>query len=266
MRVADDAAPGIHVQGLKKAFGAQQVLDGVDLEVPRGHITVVIGRSGTGKSVLLKHVMGLLRPDAGTIRVGDDDLAHLSARALRQVRFRFGMVFQHAALFDSMDVYENVAFPLREHGLGDAGGKQRRLREPEIKARVEQMLASVGLTGVGGKGVSELSGGMRKRVGLARALVRDPEFLLYDEPTTGLDPIMAAQIDNLIRGTQDANPGITSLVISHDMAATFRIADHVAMLYEGRVRLYGTPDQFRDTDDPVVRQFVEGRLDGPITV
>ncbi len=267
MRATDEvaAAPGIHVQGIKKSFGTQVVLDGVDLEVPRGHITVVIGRSGTGKSVLLKHVMGLLRPDAGTIRVGDDDLATLGPRALRQVRFRFGMVFQHAALFDSMDVYENVAFPLREHGFKTAAG-QRKMREPEIKARVEEMLGAVGLTGVGAKGVSELSGGMRKRVGLARALVRDPEFLLYDEPTTGLDPIMTAQIDNLIRGTQDRNPGITSLVISHDMAATFRIADHVAMLYEGRVRLYGTPEEFRHTDDPVVRQFVEGRLDGPITV
>lgn len=261
-----DVRAGIHLRGIKKAFGMQQVLDGVDLDVPRGHITVVIGRSGSGKSVLLKHVMGLVHPDAGTVRVGDDDLATLSRTALRLVRFRFGMVFQNAALFDSLDVFENIAFPLREHGTVGPDGRTRRMKEGEIRERVEQMLAAVGLRGVGGKAVSELSGGMRKRVGLARALVRDPEFLLYDEPTTGLDPIMTAQIDNLIRATQDANPGITSLVISHDMAATFRIADHVAMLYEGRVRLYGTPEEFRTTEDPVVRQFVEGRLDGPIGI
>ncbi len=259
-------AAGIRLRGLKKAFGSQQVLDGVDLDVPRGQITVVIGRSGTGKSVLLKHVMGLLRPDAGTVFVGDDDLSKLGAGALRAVRFRFGMVFQNAALFDSMDVYENVAFPLREHGTTGANGRARKMREGEIRERVERMLGSVGLAGAGHKAVSELSGGMRKRVGLARALVRDPEFLLYDEPTTGLDPIMTAQIDNLIRSTQDANPGITSLVISHDMHATFRIADHIAMLYQGRVRLYGDAESFHATDDPVVRQFVEGRLDGPIEV
>lgn len=262
-----ESSAGIELVGLKKAFGAQQVLNGVDLYVPRGQITVVIGRSGTGKSVLLKHVMGLLAPDAGTVRVGTDVLGELSPAALRAVRFRFGMVFQNAALFDSMDVFENIAFPLREHGLGGDAAKLRgRAREAGIRERVEQMLASVGLRGMGHKAVSELSGGMRKRVGLARALVRDPEFLLYDEPTTGLDPIMTAQIDNLIRATQDAHPGITSLVISHDMAASFRIADRMAMLYEGRVRICGTPEELRHTDDPVVRQFIEGRLDGPIPV
>jgi phospholipid/cholesterol/gamma-HCH transport system ATP-binding protein len=262
--------PGIQITALKKAFGQQQVLDGVDLEVPRGKITVVIGRSGTGKSVLLKHVMGLIAPDSGSVRVGNDLLGDLSPRALRNVRFRFGMVFQNAALFDSMNVFENVAFPLREHGIGqgpDASTGQRlrgRAREAAIRERVEGMLAAVGLRDMGYKAVSELSGGMRKRVGLARALVRGPEFLLYDEPTTGLDPIMTAQIDNLIRATQDANPGITSLVISHDMAASFRIADHMAMLYEGKIRMNGTPAEIRSTEDPVVRQFIEGRLEGPI--
>ncbi|MSP57124.1 MAG: ATP-binding cassette domain-containing protein [Myxococcales bacterium] len=255
---------GIQLRGIRKAFGDQQVLNGVDLDVPRGRITVVIGRSGSGKSVLLKHVMGLIHCDAGSVRVGDDELSTLSRTALRLVRFRFGMVFQNAALFDSLNVFENIAFPLREHGSAGPDGRSRRMTEREIGHRVEQMLASVGLSGMGRKGVSELSGGMRKRVGLARALVRSPEFLLYDEPTTGLDPIMTAQIDNLIRSTQDANPGITSLVISHDMAATFRIADHVAMLHDGAVRLHGTPNDFRSTADPVVRQFVEGRLDGPI--
>ncbi len=276
MQTAIQETPGIQITALKKAFGQQQVLDGVDLEVPRGKITVVIGRSGTGKSVLLKHVMGLIVPDSGSVRVGNDLLADLGPRALRNVRFRFGMVFQNAALFDSMDVFENVAFPLREHGIehglhpGQQGtplGTARlrgRAREAAIRERVEGMLAAVGLRDMGYKAVSELSGGMRKRVGLARALVRGPEFLLYDEPTTGLDPIMTAQIDNLIRATQDANPGITSLVISHDMAASFRIADHMAMLYEGKIRMNGTPAEIRSTADPVVRQFIEGRLDGPI--
>lgn len=247
----------IELRGVRKRFGAQDVLRGVDLDVRAGAITVVIGRSGTGKSVLLKHALGLLRPDAGTIRVGGDELTRMSDRALRAVRFRFGVVFQNAALFDSMDVYDNVAFPLREH---------TRLGEAQIRDKVEGMLAQVGLAGVGRKDVAALSGGMRKRVGLARALVRDPEFLLYDEPTTGLDPIMTAQVDALIRETQDRRPGLTSLVISHDMHATFQIADHVAMLHEGRVILDGPPEVFRSTEDPVVRQFVEGRLDGPIKV
>jgi phospholipid/cholesterol/gamma-HCH transport system ATP-binding protein len=247
--------PAIALEGVARRFGTQDVLRGVSLDVPAGKVTVIIGRSGTGKSVLLKHVMGLMRPDAGAIRVGGVDITRLHAAELRRVRFRFGMVFQHAALFDSMNVYDNVAFPLREHS---------KLSEAQIRVRVEAMLASVGLANAGGKQVNELSGGMRKRVGVARAMVRGPEFLLYDEPTTGLDPIMTAQIDALIRDTQDANPGLTSLVISHDMSATFRIADKIAMLHEGRVILEGTKETFRTTDDPRVRQFVEGRLDGPI--
>jgi phospholipid/cholesterol/gamma-HCH transport system ATP-binding protein len=246
---------GIELEGLQKRFGAQEVLRGVSLEIPAGEVTVIIGRSGTGKSVLLKHVMGLMRPDAGIIRVSGQDITRLGDADLRRERFRFGMVFQNAALFDSMNVYDNVAFPLREHS---------KLSEPQICLRVEAMLASVGLKDAGKKQANELSGGMRKRVGVARAMVRGPEFLLYDEPTTGLDPIMTAQIDALIRDTQDANPGLTSLVISHDMAATFRIADKIAMLHEGRVILEGTAETFRETDDPRVRQFVEGRLEGPI--
>ncbi len=255
LRIPDPASPAIRLEGVTKRFGSQEVLRGVDLDVPRGQVMVVIGRSGCGKSVLLKHVLGLLRPDAGRIFVGADEITALAPDPLRKVRFRFGMVFQNAALFDSMNVFENVAFPLREH---------TRAKEPEIRARVEAMLGEVGLAGVGAKDVATLSGGMRKRVGLARAMVRDPEFLLYDEPTTGLDPIMTAQIDALIRGTQDANPGLTSLVISHDMAATFHMADRIAMLHEGRVVLEGPPEVFRTSENPVVRQFVEGRLDGPI--
>lgn len=251
----DPGAVGIRLDGVHKSFGTQHVLRGVSLEVLRGQITVVIGRSGTGKSVLLKHLMGLIRPDQGTIEVSGENITGLDDSSLRRVRNRFGMVFQNAALFDSMDVFENVAFPLREH---------TKMKEKEIRERVESMLAAVGLSGQGKKEPPQLSGGMRKRVGVARAMVRGPEFLLYDEPTTGLDPIMTAQIDALIRGTQDQYPGLTSLVISHDMEATMRTADKIAMLYEGEIILEGSPEVFRTSEDPVVRQFVEGRLDGPI--
>ncbi len=240
-----------------KAFGEHKILRGINIIVPEGRITVVIGRSGTGKSVTIKHIMGLLRPDKGRIFVGDDDLTTMSDRELRKVRLRFGVVFQHAALFDSMDVYENVAFPLREH---------TRLKESEIRAKVSGLLAQVGIHDSDRKQVSELSGGMRKRVGLARALVRDPEFLLYDEPTTGLDPILTAAMDQLIVDAQNANPGITSLVISHDMHAVLSIADKIVMLHEGQVVVEGTPDDFRASRDPMVRQFLEGSLDGPIKV
>ena len=247
----------IQLVDLKKRFGVQEVLRGVNLEIPRGKITVVIGRSGTGKSVLLKILMGLLRPDSGNILLGGQDMTKLGDSALLKMRNRFGMVFQNAALFDSMTVFENIAFPLREH---------ERLKEKELKARVEAALASVGLLEHGHKDPHQLSGGMRKRAAVARALVRKPEFLLYDEPTTGLDPIMTAHVDELIRGTQDSTPGLTSLVISHDMQATLHIADKVAMLFEGQVIFEGTPDDVRTTDNPVVRQFVEGRLEGPIKV
>jgi phospholipid/cholesterol/gamma-HCH transport system ATP-binding protein len=245
----------IRLVNLQKRFGAQEVLRGVDLDVPLGKITVVIGRSGTGKSVLLKILMGLMRADGGQILINGADITRLPDRELLRVRNRFGMVFQHAALFDSMSVFENVAFPIREH---------ERLRERDLKVRVDAALASVGLLEHGHKDVHQLSGGMRKRAAVARALVRKPEYLLYDEPTTGLDPIMTAHVDDLIRGTQDATPGLTSLVISHDMEATLRIADKVAMLHEGRVIFEGTAEDVRTTDHPVVRQFVEGRLDGPI--
>jgi phospholipid/cholesterol/gamma-HCH transport system ATP-binding protein len=248
-------AAAIEFVELKKSFGPQEVLRGVNLVVPRGQITVVIGRSGTGKSVLLKHALGLMRADSGQVLIDGQEISKLKEHEARKLRGRFGMVFQNAALFDSMSVFENVAFPLREH---------EELTEAQIKKRVEEVLDSVGLETAMTKLPSELSGGMRKRAGLARALVRNPEFLLYDEPTTGLDPIMTAQIDALIRGTQDARPGLTSLVISHDMQATFHIADQVAMLYEGRIILHGEPELFQHTDNPIVRQFVEGRLDGPI--
>lgn len=247
--------PIIRIRDLRKKFGTQEVLRGLDLDIPPGQITVIIGRSGTGKSVLLKQLMGLLRPDSGMIEIDGQDISKLDDGALRKVRNRFGMVFQNAALFDSMTVFENVAFPLREH---------TKLKEKEIAERVAAALASVGLADAGAKEPSQLSGGMRKRVGLARALIHRPDFLLYDEPTTGLDPIMTAQIDALIRGTQDQYAGLTSIVISHDMHATLQIADKIAMLYQGQVIFEGPPELFETTDHPVVRQFVDGKLEGPI--
>jgi phospholipid/cholesterol/gamma-HCH transport system ATP-binding protein len=252
-----DQPAAIRYLGVHKAFGLQKVLNGLDLIVPRGKITVIIGRSGTGKSVTLKHVMGLLRPDAGRIWVGDDELTKMRDRELRNVRNRFGIVFQDAALFDSMTVWENVAFPLTEH---------TRLSWREIDAKVKGLLDQVGLGKAAEKLPSQLSGGMRKRCGLARALVRDPEYVLYDEPTTGLDPILAAAMDKLIVDTQEARPGITSVVISHDMHAVMGIADKIAMLVDGRVAYEGTPDYFRGSADPLVVQFLAGSLDGPMKV
>ncbi len=240
-----------------KSFGHHHILRGLNMMVPRGRITVVIGRSGTGKSVTIKHIMGLLRPDRGRIWVGDDELTSMDDRALRRVRTRFGMVFQHAALFDSMNVFENIAFPLREHDNP---------KEAVVRERVRDLLAMVGLHDTELKFPSELSGGMRKRVGLARALVRNPEFLLYDEPTTGLDPILTAAMDELILRTQRMHPGLTSLVITHDMRAVLKIADKVIMLYEGVVAHEGTPEFFHESEDPLIKQFLSGSLEGPMKV
>lgn len=247
----------IRYENVWKSFGDHAVLQGLDLIIPKGRITFVIGRSGTGKSVTLKHVMGLLRPDRGRIWVGADEITAMSDRQLRRVRERFGIVFQHAALFDSMTVFDNVAFPLVEH---------ERMPRARIEEKVRSLLAQVGLTNAENKLPSELSGGMRKRAGLARALVRDPEVLLYDEPTTGLDPVLAAAMDRLILETQRQNPTITSLVISHDMGAVFRIADKVAFMVNGRILHEGSSTSFREIDDPLIQQFVTGSLDGPMHV
>lgn len=247
----------IRYVGVRKSFGSHHVLRGLDLIIPRGRITAVIGRSGTGKSVTIKHIMGLLQPDAGEIWVGEDELTRMSPRALRAVRMRFGMVFQHSALFDSLDVFENIAFPLREH---------ESMTQREVRDRVHELLAQVGLHDAERKFPSELSGGMRKRVGLARALARKPEFLLYDEPTTGLDPILTAAMDVLIKRTQDDNPGLTSMIITHDMRAVMNIADKVVMLHEGVVAHEGTRQWFQQSDHPLIRQFLAGSLDGPMKV
>ena len=252
-----DADVAVRIRGLTRSFGSATVLRGVDLDVLRGAVTVVIGLSGAGKSVLLKLIMGLLRPDAGTLEIDGVDITRLKDKQLREIRRRFGYVFQDGALFDSMNVFENVAFPLREHREGT---------EEQIRARVMECLDLVGLEQHGHKMPGNLSGGMRKRASLARALVRRPDFLLYDEPTTGLDPIRTAAIDHLIVETQRKNPALTSIVISHDMHAVFSIADHVAMLLDGRILVQGTPDEIRACEDARVQQFITGRMEGPIEV
>ncbi len=250
------ADPIIAFEEVHKSFRGQKVLDGLNLEIPRGRTTVIIGRSGGGKSVTLKHMIGLMRPDRGRILVDGQDITRLGRDEMNAVRRRFGMLFQEGALFDSMTVGENVAFPLVEHtNLGRA----------EIGRRVSEMLATVGLPGTEGKMPSELSGGMRKRVGLARALILEPEIVLFDEPTSGLDPIMADAIDRLILRTQRES-GRTYVVISHDIPATFKIAHKIAMLYEGRIIAEGTPEEIRENPNPILVQFLRGSAEGPIQV
>ncbi len=248
--------PIIRFVDVHKSFREQKVLDGLYLDIPRGRTTVIIGRSGGGKSVTIKHMIGLIRPDRGRILLDGVDVLSLEQDAMNQVRRRFGMLFQEGALFDSMTVGENVAFPLREH---------TELPAPEVEARVAEMLRLVGLPGTQEKMPGELSGGMRKRVGLARALILEPEIVLFDEPTSGLDPIMADAIDTLIQETQEASRR-TYVVISHDVRATFKIAHYIAMLYEGRIIAAGTPDQLRANPNPILAQFLRGSAEGPIQV
>lgn len=245
----------IAIRGLSKRFGKKVVLDGLDLTVPKGKNTVVIGGSGTGKSVLIKCAVGLLRPEAGEILIDGQDILKMDERELVAARRKFGMLFQGSALFDSMDVGDNVAFALRRLKL-----------HPEVHIRevVEEKLSMVGLRDIQRLMPAELSGGMKKRVGLARAIASEPDILLYDEPTTGLDPIMADVINELIIALRETI-GVTSITITHDMASAYKIADQIAMLYKGKIIEVGTPDQIRTTSNPVVAQFVQGRAHGPIT-
>lgn len=246
----------IELKDVHKSFGSNHVLKGVNLSIPKGETTVIIGRSGGGKSVVLKHIIGLIKPDSGQVLVDGQDTAALDDRQLNDLRRRYGMLFQDAALFDSMSVLDNVAFPLREH---------TKLKEPEIRAKVAEYLAMVGLPGVEDRMPSQLSGGMRKRVGLARAIALEPEIILYDEPTTGLDPLMCDAINRLIKNT-GRKLGVTQVVISHDLVGAFEMAHKIAMLYQGRIIAFGGPEEIKNSEDPVVRQFVEGRADGPIEV
>lgn len=237
----------IRIRGLHKSFGQHHVLRGVDLDIERHRINIIIGGSGQGKSVFLKHVMGLVKPDAGAIYVDGEDIVTLPEVAMNRVRRKFGMLFQYAALFDSMTVEENVAFPLMEH---------TRKSRAEIREIVTDKLHSLGLFDVEKRLPSELSGGMRKRVGLARAIVLEPEILIYDEPTTGLDPIATKNVDDMIADIAQ-RLGVTSVVISHDMASTFRIGDRIAMLAGGRIVEVGTPEDILRSKSEDLRCFVE---------
>ena len=239
----------IQLSNVCKSFGDQVVLDNLTLTVEPNRITVIIGESGGGKSVLLKHIIGLIRPDSGSVYIDEEEISALNERELNEVRKNFGMLFQDAALFDSMTVGENIAFPIREH---------TRLSKNEINAIVEEKLHQVGLKKVTHKMPSELSGGMRKRVGLARALALNPKIILFDEPTTGLDPIRRDDIDRLIVKTQQHTQA-TCLVISHDIESTFQIAHTVAMLYGGRIIEYGPPEKIKHSENPVVKNFIEGK-------
>jgi phospholipid/cholesterol/gamma-HCH transport system ATP-binding protein len=238
----------IRFSEVHKAFGPKVVLAGMTLDIPDGETTVIIGFSGTGKSVALKHIVGLLAPDAGQVEVDGHVVADLDPDELADLRGHIGFVFQFAALFDSMSVADNIRLGLARRGLD----------ESEVHARIEQSLALVDLAGAEERFPAELSGGMRKRVGIARAIALRPRYILYDEPTTGLDPVTSAVIDELmVRARQEL--GVTGVVVTHDMRSAYTVGDRIAMLYQGRIRQVGTIDEIRHTDDPVVRNFIEGR-------
>jgi phospholipid/cholesterol/gamma-HCH transport system ATP-binding protein len=246
----------INLVNIHKSFGNNVVLNGLNLFIEVGKVTVIIGQSGGGKSVLLKHMIGLIRPDKGKVEIDGQDITAFNDRQLNEIRKRFGMLFQEAALFDSMTVGQNVAFPLIEH---------TKLPKSTIRKIVSEKLAHVGLRGVEDKMPSELSGGMKKRVGLARAIALEPEIILFDEPTTGLDPIMADAIDQLIVDIQ-SRLSVTCVVISHDITGTFKIAHKIAMLYQGKIIEYGAPEEIRNGRNPILKQFLEGNMEGPIKV
>ncbi len=246
----------IELIDLHKSFGRNHVLRGANLRVEKGESMVVIGGSGSGKSVLIKHIIGTLKPDSGSVLIDGVDIAKLSENELYETRKRFGMLFQMSALFDSMKVWENVAFALMRHG---------KLEENDAKEIASEKLRMVGLIGAENLMPSELSGGMKKRVGLARAIAHSPEILLYDEPTTGLDPIMADAINDLIIEMKQ-KLSVTSVAITHDMRSAYKIADRIAMLYEGIIIATGTPDEIKNTDNATVRQFITGSAVGPIKI
>lgn len=239
----------IRVEGLVKSIGAQEILRGVDLEVGRGETLAIIGRSGGGKSVLLKHIIGLMQPDAGEILIEGQNIIGLRERALGAIRQKIGILFQGAALFDSMTVAENIAFPLREAGERDLN---------VLRTQIRDILDVVELEGQEDKMPVNLSGGMKKRVGLARAIVRRPGCVLYDEPTSGLDPVVSDSINRLIRRLQERF-GMTSVVVTHDMKSAFDVANHIAYLHNGRIYFYGTPAELQQTGDPILQDFLIGR-------
>ncbi len=245
---ADAPDPTIAVIDVRKSFGGREVLRGISLEVRRGESLVIVGQSGAGKSVLLKHLIGLITPDSGHVIIDGEDLTNSDPARCLEIRRKFGMSFQEGALFDSMDVFGNIAFPLR---------RTRKMSEDEVAARVRTCLEMVHLQGVESKATSELSGGMRRRVGFARAIAHEPRILLFDEPNTGLDPITAAVIDSVIVEMRE-HLDVTMVTITHDMKSAFRIADRIAMLRNGRIIADAAPDAFRDLPDPFIRKFLAG--------
>lgn len=248
--------PMIELIDVKKSFGNNHVLQGVNLQVEAGENMVVIGGSGTGKSVILKHIIGLMRPDSGRVLIDGVELERLPERELSEFRKRFGMLFQGAALFDSLTVWENVGFGLKEHA---------NLSAERIRKIAREKLEMVGLKGIEDRMPADLSGGMKKRVGLARAIAMDPKIILYDEPTTGLDPIMSDVINELIC-KMNKQLQVTSVTITHDMKSAYKIADRIAMLYLGKILEVGTPKEIRSSPNPIVQQFITGSAVGPISV
>jgi phospholipid/cholesterol/gamma-HCH transport system ATP-binding protein len=246
----------IEIKDLHKSFAAKKVLQGVDLTIETGQTTTIIGGSGSGKSVLFKHIIGLMKPDTGSILVEGEDITQMGESGLYRMVEKFGLVFQSGALFDSMTVGENVAF-----GINNRKGATRK----EIDAVVEHSLNQVGLSDITHMLPAELSGGMKKRVAIARVIARKPQIIMFDEPTTGLDPIMADIINDLIIKVSD-HEGIMSIVITHDMVSAYKISDKIAVLYEGRIIETGSPEEIRNTKNAIVRQFIEGKAEGPIKI
>lgn len=245
----------ISINNLYKAFGENQVLRGLTLDVFEGEILCIIGKSGTGKSVIMKHLVGMIEPDSGTITVDNELFTGADTETRSRIISKYGILFQGAALFDSMNIYDNVAFGLRRKGLP----------ENEITPIVEQSLHNVGLAGSGGLLPSDLSGGMQKRAALARSIAVKPQIMIYDEPTTGVDPITGGAVDRLIKEMKNIY-GITSIVVTHDMKSAYRIADRIAMLYEGLIIETGKPDEIKNSINPYVKQFIDGTVHGPIKV
>src|SRR5438067_8522687 len=247
--VSDNSSPMIAVRSVLKKIGQQEILRGVDLKISSSETLAIIGRSGGGKSVLLKHLVGLMEPDGGEIWIQGQNIIGMNERQLRAIRRKVGILFQGGALFDSMSVADNIAFPLREAGE----------RDPKIlRSKVTEMLEVMEMEGEEEKMPESLSGGMKKRVGLARAIIRRPSCVLYDEPTAGLDPVVADSINRLIRRLQQRF-GMTSIVVTHDMKSAFDVADHIAYLHEGQIYFYGTPIQLQQTSDPILQDFLLGR-------
>ena len=246
----------IEIKNLTKSFKGRKVLNNLNLTIEKGKITVIIGGSGEGKSVILKHIIGLMKPDSGEVLIDGVDITKLDEEKLNKIRKKFGFVFQFAALFDSMTVGENVGFGLLEN---------TKMKIEDIKKIVKERLLNVGLKDVEDKMPSELSGGMKRRVGLARALAIDPEIIIYDEPVTGLDPILSDAINHLIKNTQE-RLGITSIVVSHDIPGLYKIADKVALIYSGDIKFYGTTEELKNSDNPYVIQFLTGSAEGPIKI